>query len=297
MVRARLSQLLLVLVGLACSSRLAHAQDRDPALAPKSVAQQAEETAEVAEPTPIVASPKDPLHPAYQLYAEFDLPVLGVGLVFAASRLVREQLAYCAPLCDRGELNKLDRRTAGFWSPAWRLSSDVGLVTMMAGAAALLIADEGFVDALNDGVVVAESALASVATVSIMTLAASRPRPFLYGEDAPLKDRNSSDASLSFLSSHASVAFAVATSTFITTRRLHPHSKLPWIVAGVGGSMAALVAVARVFAGRHFISDVTGGAIVGTSLGVLVPALHGSPVRLAPTVTGEQRGLSFVGRF
>jgi len=274
----------------------AHAEP-DAAPSPAAVARQAQQTAQVAQPTPIVPSPSDPLRPAFQLYAEFDLPVLGIGLVFAAARLTREQKAYCAPLCDRDDLNALDRKTAGYWSPAWQLTSDIGLYALGAGAAVLMVADEGFLNALNDGVVIAESALAAIATASIMTLAANRPRPFLYGEDAPLSARNSSDASLSFLSSHAAVSFATATSTLMAIRRLHPKGPLPFIVAGAGGSLATLVAVSRVLGGKHFITDALGGAIVGVSLGVLIPALHGSPVRLVPNVGAEQRGLSFMGRF
>jgi hypothetical protein len=44
-----------------------------------------------------------------------------------------------------------------------------------------------------------ESGLAATAAVTMMTLAAGRPRPYLYGDKAPLSDRNSADAGLSFL--------------------------------------------------------------------------------------------------
>jgi hypothetical protein len=47
----------------------------------------------------------------------------------------------------------------------------------------------------------------------------------------------------------------------------------------------------------HFISDSVGGAIVGTSLGVLVPALHGSPVAIVPMTGKEQRGVALNIRF
>jgi membrane-associated phospholipid phosphatase len=232
-------------------------------------------TAKAAALTPIVPSPRNPLRPAFQLYAEIDLPILAVGLVFAEARLVRSQPAYCAPLCDRSSLNAIDRTTAGYWSPGWQTASDYGLYAVGVGAAALIFADEGFLPGLNDSVVVAESALAATAVASIMTLAAGRPRPFLYGEKAPLSNRNSADAGLSFLSSHAALSFAIATSTLVTMRRLHPGSKLTWIVAVVGGAIATFVATARVLGGMHFITDVVGGAVVGTSIGVLVPSLHG----------------------
>jgi membrane-associated phospholipid phosphatase len=237
------------------------------------------------------------LRPAFQLYAEIDLPILAIGLVFAEARLVRSQPAYCAPLCDRNSLNAIDRTTAGYWSPAWQTASDYGLYAVGVGAAALIFADEGFLPGLNDSVVVAESALAATAIASIMTLAAGRPRPFLYGEKAPLSNRNSADAGLSFLSSHAALSFAMATSTLVTMRRLHPGSKATWIVAVVGGAIATFVATARVLGGMHFITDVVGGAVVGTSVGVLVPSLHGSPVSIVPVAGDGQHGLALAARF
>ena len=265
--------------------------------APPQKVEDAEKTANAASLTPIVPSPKNPLHPAFQLYAEIDLPILGIGIVFATGRLTRTQPAFCAPLCDPADLNALDRTTAGYWSPGWQTASDYGLYAIAVGAGTLLFADEGFLPALNDAAVVAEAGLAATAAASMMTLAAGRPRPYLYGEEAPLSARNSADAGLSFLSSHTAIAFALATSTFMTMRRLHPGSKTPWIVMAVGGAMAGFVGAARVLGGMHFITDAAGGAIVGTSLGVLIPSLHASPVAIVPVAGDGQRGLALSARF
>jgi membrane-associated phospholipid phosphatase len=254
-------------------------------------------TAKAAELTPLVPSPENPLHPAFQLYAEIDLPILGMGLVFAGARLVHGQPAYCAPLCDPSTLNALDRTTAGYWSPAWQDASTVGLVAIGLSAATLLFIDEGLMPGLNDSVVIAESALGGIALASMMTLAAGRPRPFLYGEKAPLSARNGSDAGLSYLSSHAVASFAIVTSTFVTMRRLHPGKKVAWVVLGVGGAMATFVAVARVMGGMHFISDAAGGAVVGISVGMLVPSLHGSPVSIVPMAGEGRKGVALSARF
>ncbi|MBK9518046.1 MAG: phosphatase PAP2 family protein [Anaeromyxobacter sp.] len=267
-----------------------------PEASPKAV-EDSKETAGAAELTPILPSPRDPLRPAFQLYAEVDLPVLAIGLVFASGRLVRAQPAYCAPLCDPSGLNSLDRATAGYWDTGWQRTSDYGLIAVGAGAVSLLLLDEGLLPGLNDLVVVSESALAGVAVTSMMTMAAGRPRPFLYGEKAPLESRTSADAGLSFLSSHSVAAFAVVTSTFVAMRRLHPGKKHAWVVLGVGGALATLVASARVMGGKHFITDVGGGAVVGASMGFLVPALHGSPVSIVPVVGALERGLALHGRF
>src|SRR5262249_48087881 len=142
----------------------------------------------------------------------------------------------------------------------------------------------------------------------IMTLAAGRPRPFLYGDPAapsgytaPLSIRNGGDANLSFLSSHTAEAFAIVTSLYVAERRLHPRSSYPKYVLGVGLGVASLIGVSRVMAGYHFITDVVGGAVVGSSLGVLVASVHGSPVRVVPVVDhgpgGSSSGLAIQGSF
>lgn len=267
-----------------------------PGASPEKV-ERAQDTARAAQLTPIVPSPGEATRPAFQLYAEIDLPVLTVGLVFAGVRFIQTRTAYCAPLCDRNGLNALDRTTAGRWSPSWLLASNIGLIATSVGAVALLSDHEGAVNALNDTLVIAESALSATAAASVMTIAAGRPRPFMYSETAPLSERNSTDAANSFLSSHAAVSFAIATSTYVAIHRLHPRSRLPYVVLGVGLGGAAFVATSRVLAGQHFITDALGGALVGSSVGVLISSLHGSPVSIVP-VTGEhQHGLGIQGRF
>jgi membrane-associated phospholipid phosphatase len=265
--------------------------------APPEKVKDAEQTAKAAALTPIVPAPRDATRPAFQLYAEIDLPVLTVGLVFVSARFVRTQKAFCAPLCDRNDLNALDRTTAGRWSPRWMTASNVGLVGLAGGIGVLLIADEGPLPALNDAVVIAEAAMSATAAASIMTIAAGRPRPFLYGENAPLSKRNGTDAGNSFLSSHAAVGFAIATSAYVTARRLHPGSDLQYWLLGAGLGAASFVATSRVLAGMHFVTDALGGALVGSSVGILIPAVHKSPVQVVP-VTGEhEHGIGVQGSF
>jgi membrane-associated phospholipid phosphatase len=239
----------------------------------------------------------EPTGPAYQLHAETDLPVLGISAVAMAARLTRRQRAYCAPLCDASDVNAFDRSTAGFYSPDWAMATDFGIYALVGGAAATLVLDEGFSNALGDLVVITESGATGLAVSAVLTLATNRPRPFMYGEKAPLSVRDGPDGAFSYSSSHATLAFALATSTFVTTTRLHPGSKDVVWIGGAFGAVAAFVATGRVFAGMHFVTDAVGGAVVGTSTGVLVPALHGSPVRIVPVVGDGQRGIGILGTF
>jgi hypothetical protein len=42
--------------------------------------------------------------------------------------------------------------------------------------------------------------------------------------------------------------------------------------------------------GYHFITDVVGGAVVGSSIGVLVSAVHKSPVHVVPITNHDAAG-------
>jgi membrane-associated phospholipid phosphatase len=276
--------------------------------APPAKVEDAKKVAETAALTPIVPSPHDPTHPAFLLYAEIDPPLLATGAVFALARRYKSEAASCAPACNSGGLNAIDKLTAGYYSAGWSTASDYLLYGLGAASAITLVADEGVLDALNDGVVIGEATLSATAVASIMTLAAGRPRPLLYGDPmapggykAPLGIRNSSDASLSFLSSHTAEAFAMVTSLYIAEHRLHPRSSYPKYILAAGLGVASMIGVARVMSGYHFITDVVGGAVVGSSVGVLVASVHSSPVHVVPVVDhrpeGSAAGLALSGGF
>jgi len=80
-------------------------------------------------------------------------------------------------------------------------------------------------------------------------------------------------------------------------RRLHPHSKASWIVLGVGGANRDLRGHGAVLGGMHFMTDAAGGAVVGASLGMIVPSLHASPVSIVPVAGDGQRGFAVSARF
>ena len=57
------------------------------------------------------------------------------------------------------------------------------------------------------------------------------------------------------------------------------------------------MALSRVMAGQHFITDVIGGAVVGSSLGVLISSIHQSPVHVVPVVSDTAAGMGLQGTF
>ena len=271
-----------------------------------SEVKKAKDIAKTSDLTPIVPNPSNPTKPAYLLYAELDPPILATGLVFIYGRSYKVTSVYCAPQCDSNggtytaggtsstgtypSLNPIDKLTAGYYSAGWSTASDIGLYSLAGAAVVTMVADEGVLYALNDGVVVGEATLSAAALGSIMTLAAGRPRPFMYSDKAPLSLRESGNGGLSFISSHTSESFALVTSLFVTEHRLHPDKKWPYYLLGGGLGVASFVATARVMSGYHFITDVVGGAIVGSSVGVLITSVHKSPVKVVPVTNHDAMG-------
>jgi membrane-associated phospholipid phosphatase len=237
--------------------------------------------------------------PTYRIVPERDVPVLAVAttLWLVPAFAKTSGPASCAPVCDAADVNAFDRPAAGLWRPGWARASDVGAATLYVGGAIVLMLDEGLTSGLNDEIVVAESFAAAGALASLTSVAARRPRPFLYGDRAPLGDRLGAGASFSFFSGHTATSFAAAVSLFRTLEMRHPRSPLPWIVLGVSLGTAGLVGTGRILSGNHFPSDVITGAVVGSSAGLLVPALHGSGLAIAPTADSRTAGLQLYGRF
>jgi membrane-associated phospholipid phosphatase len=117
----------------------------------------------------------------------------------------------------------------------------------------------------------------------------------MYGENAPLDERQNPYGALSFFSGHSTTAFAAAVVLHRTLARRHPGSAAPNLLLASTLAVAGLVAAGRVASGNHFPTDVTVGAVVGSSMGVLVPALHGPGMALAPFASADSAGLGLRG--
>lgn len=203
---------------------------------------------------------------------EVDLPLMVVSATIGSAWLLRNELppASCAPRCDRARVARFERGVAGRYDPGMRLASDVGVGALLVAGASLLWVDGGW----NDFAIGSESVLVASAIAVTTMLATRRPRPWLYGEEAPLADRERGNASVSFPSGHTANAFALALALFQLERARHPDSSGPyWLLAGAGG-VAAAIGLTRVLAGDHFPTDVFAGALLGSAVGWLVPELH-----------------------
>lgn len=120
-------------------------------------------------------------------------------------------------------------------------------------------------------VVLASTAAWTAASAEWLKVLVRRKRPQLYTADAAAayNDRESQE---SWPSGHTALSFAAATSYLVISGREHlPHRTRNAILLYAG---AVGVGVLRVAAGKHFPTDVLGGAALGTGIGWLVPTIH-----------------------
>ena len=100
------------------------------------------------------------------------------------------------------------------------------------------------------------------------------------------------DATLSFPSGHASMAFASAMAGYQILRE-HPSSPLAQGFLITGLTQASLIAAFRVAASKHYLSDVIAGAALGVAMGAMVP--HFRRDKRSAGVDGSSPIVSFGG--
>lgn len=230
--------------------------------------------------------------PAYRLKLELDLPIvlIGAGMASGFAFLDEAPGVACAPTCDKSKVFKLDRFAAGWYDPEWGKVGDIATAATMAAPLVVVVLDQGLAHGLNDDLVIAEAALMSTALQVTMSYAVARPRPRVYGDEASLESRSDANAARSFFSGHVANTVAATVATFRTFQRLGKPG-LGYAMLGVGLAGSAFVGVSRVAAGSHFPSDVLVGAMVGAGVGIALPAMHDSPVRMVPVASMDYAGL------
>lgn len=250
----------------------------------------------------------------YALRLDVDIATVALGAVLWGGTSfigATTQPPFCGgsttPACDASQVNAFDKLAIGHASQPARTAADIISFVPIAYLA-LDMVDVGprhWKTYLTDLWVVAEALAWNGAVQDIVRRAVRRPRPFLYSRVYP-SERDSPEAGFSFYSGHTSFAFALATSCAYTYTLRHPHSKWRFVVWPAFMAVASIEPILRVYSGDHFPTDVIVGAVAGSAIGLLFPALHRRPksapkvltgMRLVPVVSQEQTVLSLVGRF
>lgn len=211
----------------------------------------------------------------YEIRLGRDLPILGLGLAGTSIAFVPIPPADCVPTCVApADLNALDRLVLGQYSGTAHTIADISVMTLVLSPIVLDLLDSGGEGWLEDMVVYGQALALAQSAVQITKVAIRRNAPLLYGSDAPLEIQRSTDANRSFISGHTTMAFTAATTFAVTYWLRNPDDPLRWLVLIAGQALALGVGLLKIEAGYHYPTDIAVGALVGASIGVLVPVLH-----------------------
>lgn len=122
-----------------------------------------------------------------------------------------------------------------------------------------------------------EAVSASLFLNGVTKYLVQRPRPYNYHPDGRVVEyarEAGKDSHLSFYSGHASTAFAAAVAGSYLFASGSADREIKAMVWMFEMALAGATTQLRVRAGKHFYSDVLIGAVVGSAVGFLVPALH-----------------------
>jgi membrane-associated phospholipid phosphatase len=176
---------------------------------------------------------------------------------------INNGLPTCAP-CDPATLPGIDRWAVSTERTEWDTVSDV-MILVLAGASWYDLSNLS-----NRNGDVAASVEATAWTFGVNQLAKAiinRNRPILYSEDA-IEARESVNNHRSMYSAHASTAFALGTSYFLSMDHKDGLGRTWPLIS------AAAIAGLRLAAAKHFPTDIVVGAILGTATAIAIHAIR-----------------------
>ncbi len=257
------------------------------------------------------ANEHPPVEIVYRVDPVVDVPVTLGGLaLWISPYLVVGDAAPkpdCDP-CDPSKLNSLDRHFVGYHNADARTGANalLGLPAVYALFDFIDVGPKRWRGYLSDFLVMTEALAWDGALQEIVRRAVRRPRPYLYQAGVYPTDRTSPEASFSFYSGHTSATFNIAVSFAYTYSLRHPGSKWRALVWSLVMAAASVEPFLRVGSGDHFPTDVIVGAAIGSTLGLVIPALHRVKantvpgvrnLRLVPNVEGDRTTVSLAGNF
>jgi membrane-associated phospholipid phosphatase len=211
----------------------------------------------------------------YRLRLAYDAAFLGLGAAGSLSGIIGYPPTTCSEPCVPPQTQLgIDDGFVGTRSHGAMTAANVLLVTTLALPVVVNAVDSRFHGWVEDTIVMLESVALSTAITQVVKSATRRLAPLVYSSKATASDLAGADAARSFPSGHAAAGFAVATSYAITFWKRHPES--PWriIVLVAGEGLALATSMMTVAAGWHYPTDVAAGALIGGSMGLLMPVLH-----------------------
>ena len=179
-------------------------------------------------------------------------------------------------------VNKFDRRTINNWDPDKnKLRESFEPAICMAAATGTALAGlkfNSYKSPVNKMITLstmyAEGLLITWGMKKCSKIYIDRNRPYVYNNAVPMEQRLNSENNQSFYSGNAAIMFYNTAFISKVYSDLFPNSKLRYVIVGLGLSWSTYSGWLSVKSGKHYMSDVIAGAVIGAATGYLIPRLH-----------------------
>lgn len=223
----------------------------------------------------------------YELKLKRELLFTGIGLgsltLYELEKSSKSTLSksYISNL-NANKVNKFDRRTINNWDPDKnKLRESFEPVICMAAATGTAIAGlkfnshESTIKKITTlGAMYAEGFLLTYGLKKCSKIYIDRNRPYLYNPSVPIEEKMKSDNNQSFYSGNAAIMFYNTAFISKVYGDLFPNSKFKYVIMGLGLSWSTYSGWLSVKSGKHYMTDVIAGALIGAATGYLIPKLH-----------------------
>ena len=181
-------------------------------------------------------------------------------------------LSSCLFALDTSEINSFDRLQVHQYNATMdKTATALEIASMLTPAVLLSEKPDQYV---KIGIMYLETQLLTWGTTELLKHTIDRARPYMYHDNPPQAKVDSGDWNNSFPSGHTAMSFAGASFASYVFWKYNPDSKWRIPVTAASYSLALSVAALRVAGGSHFMTDMLAGALLGTAIGIGVPALH-----------------------
>lgn len=182
---------------------------------------------------------------------------------------------------DRKDIHPFDRSATYNWSIKSQKNSNITKNSLKFLPGFLLLPEvknKQWANCLTIGLMYFEAYYLNSNITNITKVTVRRNRPYLYNtsfsEDERVTFRDHQNSYKSFFSGHTSAAFCSAAFLSKVYSDIYGRSKWSYLISGISFSLAATTGYLRWKGGVHYPTDIIAGAIVGTSIGYLIPSMH-----------------------
>jgi membrane-associated phospholipid phosphatase len=215
----------------------------------------------------------------YGLSWKLDAPMLGTSIALNTSYLLLKRRL--PPLTEpqilalrRDDIWAFDRSPTYNWSVKAAHVSD-GLMFFAIASPALLLLDPNVRrDAPKVGFMAFQTFALTSGITNLTKILVHRTRPYVYNPNAPMDKKTAADARLSFFSGHTSVSSSMSFFTAKVYHDYNPTSRARPYIWAAAALVPAVTGFLRWRAGKHYITDIVVGYVVGALVGIGVPELH-----------------------